>query len=98
VMLGRGIFGNPWLFAGAHKEEQPTPPTLQERLKVLVEHTKLYEQFFAGTKPFDIMKRHFKAYIAGFDGAADLRTQLYETKSSHDVETVVEAFLQTGQS
>jgi nifR3 family TIM-barrel protein len=98
VMLGRAIFGNPWLFTDAHSNEQPTPPTLHERLEVLLEHTKLYERYFTGTKAFDIMKRHFKAYIAGFDGAADLRTQLYETKNSHDVETVVEAFLASEQA
>ncbi len=91
VMLGRAIFGNPWLFA----KDRIAPPTLEERLAVLLEHTKLYEQYFAGTKPFDIMKRHFKAYIAGFEGAADVRAKLYETKNSHEVETVVREFLQS---
>lgn len=89
VMLGRGIFGNPWLF----NKTLPAPPTLEERLKVLIEHTKLYEELFAGIKLWDIMKRHFKAYVGGFDGAADVRAQLYETKNSHEVETVVKAFL-----
>ncbi|HMS24064.1 MAG TPA: tRNA-dihydrouridine synthase [Candidatus Saccharibacteria bacterium] len=93
VMLGRAIFGNPWLFANAHSTKLLTPPSLEERLTVLLEHTKLYEQYFSGTKAFDIMKRHFKAYVAGFDGAADIRAQLYETKNSHDVETVVRDFL-----
>lgn len=93
IMLGRGIFGNPWLFTTAHSTEPATPPSLEERLRVLLEHTKLYEQYFAGTKPFDIMKRHFKAYVAGFDGAADLRTQMFETKSAADLEAVINNFL-----
>ncbi len=93
VMLGRAIFGNPWLFTNAHSEEPLTPPTLEERLKVLLEHTKLYEKYFDGTKPFDIMKRHFKAYVAGFDGAAELRAQMFETKSAADLEIVINKFL-----
>lgn len=91
VMLGRAIFGNPWLFA----KNLTTPPTLEERLAVLIEHTKLYEKLFKGTKPFDIMKRHFKAYVAGFNGAAELRGQMFETKSAEELEDVVKKFLAT---
>lgn len=93
VMLGRAIFGNPWLFDGAHSNKKITPPTLNERLKVLLEHTKLYEKIFAGTKPFDIMKRHFKAYVTGFEGAAELRMQMFETKSALELEKIINQFL-----
>ncbi len=44
VMLGRAIFGNPFLFAGYE-------PTWQERLAVLVEHTFLFEKKFGGVNP-----------------------------------------------
>ncbi len=82
VMLGRAIFGNPWLFS--EKE-----PDRDERLRVLIEHTKLYEKLFKGIKHFDIMKRHFKAYVSGFDGAAELRASLYDCKSAEEVEQVI---------
>jgi nifR3 family TIM-barrel protein len=91
VMLGRAIFGNPWLFA----KNLASLPTLEERLKVLVEHCKLYEETFTGIKPWDVMKRHFKAYVAGFENAGEVRAQLYETKNAHDVKIVVNAFLKT---
>lgn len=91
VMLGRAIFGNPWLFA----KNLTTPPTLEERLKVLIEHTKLYEEIFEGNKPFDVMKRHFKAYVSGFDGAVELRGQMFETKSADELEALINKFLQT---
>lgn len=98
VMLGRAIFGNPWLFASAHSKTQLAPPSLEKRLEVLLEHTKLYEQYFAGTKAFDIMKRHFKAYVAGFDGAAELRAQMFETKSASDLEAVIKNFLDSSKA
>jgi tRNA-dihydrouridine synthase len=81
VMLGRAIFGNPWLF----DRHRTTPPSREERLSVLIEHAQLYEKMFADIKLWDIMKRHFKAYVTGFDGAAELRAQLYETKNAAEV-------------
>ncbi len=89
IMLGRAIFGNPWLFT----KNLTAPPTLAERLKVLIQHCKLYEEIFTGIKPWDVMKRHFKAYVGGFENAAELRADLYETKNAHEVEATVNAFL-----
>lgn len=91
VMLGRGIFGNPWLFT----KNLTTPPTLTEKLQVLVEHCLLYEQFYSNVKPWDIMKRHFKAYVNGFANAGEIRAQLYETKNASEVQTIVNAFLKS---
>ena len=87
VMIGRGIFGNPWLFA-----ERELPPTVEEKLSVMIEHTKLYEETFGATKNFAIMKKHFKAYVEGFKGAKDLRIKLMETNNAKEVENIVLQF------
>ena len=86
VMLGRAIFGNPWLFS------QHTPTT-DEKLRVLVEHTKLFEEKLSGYKSFAVMKKHFKAYVNGFDGAVDLRAKLMETEGANEVEDIIAKFL-----
>lgn len=86
IMIGRGIFGNPWLFS--EKEA-----TLEEKLKVMVEHTKLFGELFKDLKNFSIMKKHYKAYVSGFDGAKELRVKLMETKTASEVEEVVEKYL-----
>ena len=85
VMLGRAIFGNPWLFS-------EHVPTLEEKLNVMVEHTKLFEELLSH-KNFAIMKKHYKAYVSGFDGAAELRQKLMETKSASEVSDIVEVWL-----
>lgn len=98
AMLGRAIFGNPWLFT--NKEEVRNSESKgydstsleisrEEKIKVLLEHVKLYNELFLNTKPFDVMKRHFKAYIHGFDGAAELRAELYECKTAEEVESII---------
>ena len=86
VMLGRAIFGNPWLFAGKI-------PSIKEKLKVMIEHTKLFEQMLGGHKNFAIMKKHYKAYVNGFEGAKELRMKLMEAENAKQVEDIVNDFL-----
>ena len=86
VMLGRAIFGNPWLFA-------EKIPTVEEKLKVLIEHCYLFEELLGKVKNFAIMKKHFKAYAEGFPGAKELRVQLMETHSAAEIEDIISSFL-----
>ncbi len=69
--------------------------TLRERLLVLCEHTRLFCELLP-FKNFATMKKHYKAYVGGFPGAAELRSALMATETPADVEAVVHAFL-TGQ-
>ena len=94
VMLGRAIFGNPWLFSALHtKDGKPITPTIEEKLRVLVEHTKLFEKLLGDVKSFAIMKKHYKAYVNGFDGAKEFRTRLMEAKDATEVGNMVAEFL-----
>ena len=86
VMIGRGIFGDPWLF---NKQLNRDGLPLAERFKIMLEHVRLYEKYFSGIKSFDLMKKHFKAYVSGFDGAKELRMELMQTKSADEVERVL---------
>jgi nifR3 family TIM-barrel protein len=87
VMIGRGIFGNPWLFS-----ERETEPTVEEKFQVMLEHTFLFEELFFGVKNFATMKKHYKAYVEGFHGAKELRVKLMETNSAKEVEQIVKDF------
>jgi len=67
---------------------------LRERLTVLVEHTKLFVELLPH-KNFAVMKKHYKAYVNGFPGAAELRRELMEQNTPAEIEQVVNAFIQT---
>ena len=67
--------------------------SLPQRLLVMVEHTKLFEELLPH-KNFSVMKKHYKAYVNGFPGAAELRHTLMEQNNSSDIEAVVHAFLE----
>jgi nifR3 family TIM-barrel protein len=118
VMLGRAIFGKPWLFSdpsenrllrvhdfSAEKSLSPRAvalrslsedgsPSVYDRLQITIEHTKLFEELLGDIKNFAIMKKHFKAYVEGFDGAKELRIKLMDTHNAQEVENAVEEFLQ----
>ncbi len=83
AMLGRAIYGNPWLFKGLQEKYMgfvnPYIPTPQERIHALSEHLALFDEIMSGTTNYATMKKHFKAYISGWDGAKELRVTLMET-------------------
>jgi nifR3 family TIM-barrel protein len=87
VMIGRGVFGNPEFFAGNNIL------SLEKKLKYLLEHTKLFEKLLrtkkADSRSFDVMKKHFKAYVNGFDGAKELRVKLMTTENSKQVAEII---------
>ncbi len=89
VMIGRGIFGNPWLF---NRQLTKSQVPLREQLSVMIEHTILFEKLFKGHKSFDVMKKHYKAYVNGFDGAKELRNELFATKSANEVIEIVKRY------
>jgi nifR3 family TIM-barrel protein len=76
VMLGRAIFGNPWLFAD--RKDEPSP---RERIEALQRHLELFDELLSDVTNFAVMKKHFKSYISGWDGAKELRVRLMNTDS-----------------
>lgn len=46
-------------------------------------------------KNFAIMKKHYKAYVHGFDGAKELRVELMECEKAGEVETMIKDFLES---
>ncbi len=80
-MIGRAIFGNPWLFSG----RDVVTVSMKEKLEVLREHVLLYDEHLGGIKPFDFMKKHFKSYMEGFPGAKKFREPFFEAEDAEEV-------------
>lgn len=94
VMIGRGIFGKPWFFEKAKKGTSEKTP--EEKLKILLEHTKLFDKAYCGRKKlksFNVMKKHFKAYVSGWDGAKVLRSKLMETGGVKEVSSIIKEYI-----
>lgn len=96
IMLGRAIFGNPFLFSDQRFDlKNPPRSNLEIRLRVLVEHTKLFEELLGQTKSFAIMKKHYKAYLMGEKETNELRQELMGAPNGAVVEKIVDKYLAT---
>ncbi len=87
VMFGRAIFGNPWLF------DRDKQVTVRERIESAVAHTKLFEETWKSTKSFELMKKHYQAYINHFPLAKELRIELMNCHTASEVVKVTDKFL-----
>lgn len=85
VMLGRAIFGNPWVFTGRKAEDI----TRAERLTALSTLAHHFDEL-RPRKSFHLLKKHVKAFISGFDDAAQLRAALMEADSFESFLAVLE--------
>ncbi len=84
IMIGRGIFTNPWVFDRAKKEH-----SVKEHLDLLLKHTKLYVDIYGDMGHFDTLKKFFKIYVNSFPGAKELKVQLMDTKNYEQVENLI---------
>ncbi len=77
IMIGRGIFKNPWIFNPNINIEDVT---LEQRLELLEMHLRFYKSDLQAHKNYAELKRFFKIYINGFAGSAELRAKLMATQ------------------
>ncbi|MGP4039590.1 tRNA dihydrouridine synthase [Gracilibacillus sp. D59] len=88
VMIGRGIFTNPYAF-----EKQPKDPTSTELLDLLRLHLDLHDKYTEiEPRLFKPLRRFFKIYVRGFRGASELRNQLMSTETTNEVRTLLDEF------
>ncbi len=89
IMIGRGIFKNPFAF-----EKEPKEHSSNELLNLLRLQLDLYDKYSKEleTRPFTALHRFFKIYVRGFRGASELRNQLMSTKSTDEVRAMLDNF------
>lgn len=88
VMIGRGIFKNPFAF-----EKEPKEHSSDEYLNLLRLQLDLQDKY-ADELPRAMsgLHRFFKIYVKGFRGAGELRNQLMNTKSTNEVRALLDQF------
>jgi tRNA-dihydrouridine synthase len=89
IMIGRGIFQNPYAF-----ELEPREHTQKELLGLLNLQLDLFDKYNEELEPrkFDPLKRYFKIYVRNFEGASELRDKLMHTKTTAEVRELVKSF------
>ena len=98
IMIARGSFGNPWLFAqardllaGRAKRLDPTPA---ERFGIALEHAQLARRLQGDTRKTALeFRKHFGWYTRGLRDASELRQRLFAIESMAEAEKIFDAYL-----
>lgn len=93
IMIGRGVFHNPFCFEVEKKEH-----TSDELLDLLRLQLDLHDKYSEELEPrlFKPLRRFFKIYVRGFRGAGELRNQLMGTHSTDEVRALLDEFEEKG--
>jgi tRNA-dihydrouridine synthase len=83
IMIGRGIFHDPYVFSEESPWESLTP---QERLDLYKRHVELFAQTWQNReRPIQTLNKFCKIYMSGFDGAKELREVLMKAQSTEEL-------------
>ena len=103
VLLGRAAQGNPWVFKTKDQLKQalrvdgpipkpPAPVCLDERFRVIVEHSQHFEAHVQ-IHNFVGMRKHLIWYCRDFHGAAELRAKMVRVNNSEEVVDCLNEYL-----
>ncbi|HEV8399711.1 MAG TPA: tRNA dihydrouridine synthase DusB [Gemmatimonadales bacterium] len=98
VMIARGSFGNPWIFAQGRDLLDGRPkradPTAAERFATALEHARLALRLQGDTRKTAIeFRKHLGWYTKGLPGGAELRQRLFTIESMAEAEAIFSGYL-----
>jgi nifR3 family TIM-barrel protein len=102
VMVGRGSFGQPWLFAQARAlldgRPMPETPPVETRFEVALHHARMASAYEADPRGAAIeFRKHLGWYVKGLPGSADLRRRLHAVDSFDQVAAIFGDYLASGR-
>lgn len=91
AMIGRGIFTDLWAF----ESFLPKPSHSHlEYMRIMRRHIELFETTWGKKKHYPILKKFFKVYVRGFDGASEWRAKCMLTESPEEVYPIISSIIE----
>ncbi|EYE87942.1 hypothetical protein Q428_10635 [Fervidicella metallireducens AeB] len=92
IMIGRGAFGNPWIFRNTNHYlntgEVPMEPTAEEKIDMALRHLNLAIEF-KGYKGMIEMRKHIAWYLKGLKGAAAVRDAVNKMTDADEIRNML---------
>ena len=92
VMIGRGAFGNPWLFRqiNAYLDSGIVipPPSLEEKMAVMLRHIAKMVEYKGEYTAMREARRHAAYYTKGLRGGAKFRAQMSSLETYDDLKEI----------
>ncbi len=98
VMIARGSFGQPWVFAQARALLDGTPvpeaPPVAERFAIALRHARMAADYEPDRRGAAIeFRKHLGWYVKGLPGSAEIRKKLHAVESLGEVEGIFSDYL-----
>src|SRR3954453_2834853 len=99
IMIGRGAFGQPWIFDQTRDLLDGRPmradPSVEERFAIALDHARMANEYEPDRRGAAIeFRKHLGWYCKGLPGSAELRKKLHAVTSLGEVEGIFEEYLQ----
>ncbi len=103
VMIGRGSYGNPFLFCEIEAGLSGTaykPPSLEEKMQVMLEHIRLILELSEKCEELAMheARKHAAWYMNGYYGSAKFRGRCYQLSSYAEAEALAQEFIELQRS
>ncbi len=98
LMIARGAMGNPFLFEEITcllEGREYTPPTMEERMAVALEHIELMISFKGEYTGVMEARKHLAWYIQGQKGAAQTREKVNRANNLDELKEIVNDYLKS---
>lgn len=98
VMIGRGSYGNPWIFSQIKsllKGEPLVTPTLNEKISVAQKHLEMYKEKYGVERAEKEMKKHLAWYIKGVPGASIMRDKVFRAEGYNELTELLDRIGET---
>lgn len=99
IMLGRGSYGQPWVFRQARAlfDGQPMPetPGVHERFAIALDHARMVQEYEVDAIGAALeFRKHLGWYVKGLPNSAELRKLLHQVRDFAEVEGIFSTYLQ----
>jgi tRNA-dihydrouridine synthase B len=101
VMIGRGAFGQPWIFREARALIDGTPvppaPSIEGRFEAALDHARMVQEYEHDPMGAALeFRKHLGWYVRGLPNSAALRRRLHAVNSFDEVAGIFREYLASG--
>jgi nifR3 family TIM-barrel protein len=98
IMIGRGSFGQPWIFnetrALLQGDALPPTPGVHERFAIALAHARMVQEYQLDPIGAALeFRKHLGWYVKGLPNSAELRKQLHQVRNFAEVEGIFSRYL-----
>ena len=99
IMIGRGSFGNPWIFRNIkhylETGEKLPPPSNEEKLKVIEKHIELAVEEKGEEVAVKELRKHISWYTKNLKNSSEFRAMMNKIESKDELVKAIEEYFKT---